>query len=437
MNRTKRTWILAAALMAVAALPQPSPANVQEASGISPKATSMGNAYSAVADDFSACYYNPAGLGQNDHHTFYLGYMWVKPYMKQYKYDPAEGRFTENHRGYENYRSFVFGSTVDLSHIANVRGHNLVLGVAATVGDNFKAAWRIHDWNPSVPRFIRSGDTMNRAHIFSALGLEVLTNTLYLGIGINMWQDITATVRATLDLQQNILYQEMDVDGDFEISPVFGLLLKPFKWLSLAYTFRGGWEQEIPVFFTSTLDVRLFGNPLLTLPIAAEIPLQDYFLPWNMTAGLAVRPTERLLFSVDVTHYNWSSFRLPEWRGPVKEWSNTLIPRVGAQVRVWDALVARGGYYFDPSPVPDQFDVKSNYLDTDKHVFSLGLGYAFSRLPWIGELPLYYPIEIDGYFQAQYLPKRYQLKDRSITGQDPWYIDGSAFAMGIGVSTGF
>jgi hypothetical protein len=138
-----------------------------------------------------------------------------------------------------------------------------------------------------------------------------------------------------------------------------------------------------------------------------------------------------------VTYYNWSSYSLPDWRGPIKEWYNTVVPRGGVEVCVWDAIVARGGYYFDPSPIPDQFDVQSNYLDTDKHVFSVGLGYSFSRLPWVGELPLYYPIQLDGYFQFQHMPRRYQLKNVYTTDEQGWYIDGSAYALGFGITTGF
>ena len=72
----------------------------------------------------------------------------------------------------------------------------------------------------------------------------------------------------------------------------------------------------------------------------------------------------------------------------------------------------------------------------DKHVFSVGLGYGFTKLPWIGKLPLYYPVELDGFFQFQYLPKRTQIKDPALE-QDSWYIDGVCYAFGIGVSTGF
>lgn len=429
MNRTKWTWILAGVLVAWTALPHRSMANVQEASGISPKATAMGNAYAAVADDFSAVYYNPAGLAQKDHHSFFLGYMWVKPYMKQYLLSsPA----TENARGYESYRSFIFGSTVDLSAIADTRGHNLVLGVVATAGDNFKASWRIHDWNPKVPRFIRSGDYMSRAHIYTAAGLEVLKDRVYIGGGINLYQDIPVTVKTTADLAGNVISQDAEIGGDFEVSPIVGALIKPWHWLSVAYTYRGGWQQRTPTNVAATIQGLEF------LDISVLLPVQDYYLPWNMTAGLAVRPTERVLFSVDVTHYNWSSFRPPIWRDPGKSWSNTIVPRAGLQVRVWDGLVARGGYYFDPSPVPDQYDVESNYLDFDKHVFSVGLGYAFSSLPWLGKLPLYHPVEIDGYFQYQYLPRRYQSKNPAM---DPtnwgWYIEGKAYALGIGITTGF
>ncbi len=197
------------------------------------------------------------------------------------------------------------------------------------------------------------------------------------------------------------------------------------------------WAQETPIQFSSTIEVNVLGTPLIQLPIRADIPLQDYYLPWNMTGGIAVRPMERLLLSVDVTYYNWSSFSLPAWRGPIKEWSNTVVPRGGFQFRVWDTLVARGGDYYEPSPVPDQSDVTSNYLDTDKHVFSVGLGYSFSKLPWIGELPIYYPIKVDSYFQFQHMPRRYQIKDPVITEQQGWYIDGSAYSLGIGATMGF
>ena len=48
--------------------------------GASPKSIGMGQAFTAVADDFSAAYYNPAGLSQiKNSFEFTLGYFYAKP----------------------------------------------------------------------------------------------------------------------------------------------------------------------------------------------------------------------------------------------------------------------------------------------------------------------------------------------------------------------
>jgi len=430
MNRDRGFRVFASALAAASLfLPVRAQANVQEISGLSPRATALGNAFSAVADDFSACYYNPAGLGQQDHHSFYLGYMFVKPYLKEYQLSTG----IEHERDFNRYHSVVFGALVDLTQIVNIAGHNLVLGVAATVGDNFKAAWRIHDWSPAVDRFVRFGDQMNRAHIFSALGLEVITDRFFIGAGFNLWQDIYPKVEARLALPPyppEVVEQNMNIKGDFEISAIAGILVKPFPWLSLSYTFRDSMLQTIPVDMNASL-------PGL-LNIKASIPLTDYFIPWNMTGGLAVRPWEPLLLTLDLTFYHWSSFSKPAWRGAVKNWNDTVVPRIGTEYRIWEDVKVRAGYYYDPTPVPDQSDVPSNYLDSDKHVLSVGFGYAFTGLPWIGELPLYYPVEMDGTFQYQFVENRIQEKLPSTDEhQQGWRIKGSAFALGIGVTIGF
>jgi len=431
MKEYKRNRVLPLACLAgLLFLPVPAGANVQEISGLSPRATAMANAFSAVADDFSACYYNPGGLGQQDHHSFFLGYMFVKPYLKQFTLSTG----VEHDRDFNRFHSFVFGALVDLTQIVNITGHNFVLGVAATVGDNFKAAWRIHDWSPTVERFIRFGDEMNRAHVFSAVGFEVLTDRLFVGAGINLWQDFSPKLQASLDLSGKVLEKDMNIKGDFEISAIAGVLLKPFPWLSLSYTYRDSMLQKVPVEMSSTLVIG--DTPII--PIRTAIPLSDYFLPWNMTGGMAVRPLERLLLSADVTFYHWSSFALPAWRGPIKPWNDTVVPRFGAEYRLWKDVKVRGGYYYDPTPVPDQRDVTSNYLDSDKHVMSLGFGYDFTRLPLIGKLPLYYPVMLDGYFQYQFIENRIQEKfPNHDEQQQTWIIKGSAFAFGAGVTIGF
>jgi len=409
-------------------LPARSQANIQEIFGLSPKATGMGNAFSAIADDFSACYYNPGGLGQIDHHQLVFGYLYCQPRLKQYHLvGPAE---VLNVREDTSYRSFLLGAVLDLTPIVDICGRNLALGAVAAVGDNFKAGFRFHERPLDIPRFFGYGDGMYRLHLYIGLGFEVLKDMLYAGASINFTQDIgIPRFDITMDLRQNILEQEVDGDVDAEISPIVGVLLKPFPWLSLGYTYRDAAAMNVPLTLTATLQE---GD--LRIPVKAYLPLRDFFLPWNMTLGLAVEPFDRLLLSVDVTYYHWSSFHLPMREGGYPEWDDTLLPRLGAEYHVWKDLALRAGYSYEPSPVPDQSDIRSNFLAFNKHVFSVGLGYVFSRLPLVGALPFRYPVILDTFFQYQWLEDRTQPK---VTGQPAWRIEGYQFAFGLGITLGF
>ncbi len=422
-------WYVSAIVLVCLPFPATTVANLQEVSGISPKATAMGNAFSAIGDDFSAAYYNPAGLAQLDYHKMTVGYLYCHPDLTQRLLSNPDA---VNARNRIDFRSLVFGTVVDLSTIFDTRGHNLVLGLATTVGDNFKVAWRTHDYNPKVPQFIRYGNYTNRAHIYSAIGLEIRKDMLYLGAGINFWQDIPATsIKLKMNLKDSkIVSRDIDIDGQSEVSPIIGILFKPTKWLSCAYTYRDEWAQKLP---TNLTEIVLL-NEKEILPVHLTFTAKDYFLPWNMTAGIAIRPDERLLLSLDVTYYHWSDFDQPMWQGMYPEWDDTVVPRFGAEYRISEDILVRGGYYYEPSPVPDQRSFPSNYLDFNKHVFSAGVGLALKRLPLVGELPLTYKVEIDAFGQYQLLEDHTQIKE---TAAESWRIKGSQFALGLGITTGF
>ncbi len=435
MDRIK--WIsivLTAYFCFCLSFPAATKANIQEACGLSAKAISMGNAFSAIADDFSASYYNPAGLGQHDNHSLEINYIFCQPQLKQYlSANPNAVNAQED----IHFRSAIIGTTFDLSRAINTHGRNLVLGIALTVGDNLKVAWRIHDWNPQVPRFIHYGDYMNRVHVFSGTGMEIIKDKLYVGGAINLTQDMGAEVTVTVDpLEEGALSKEIDIDGDSEISPIAGILAKPFSWLSIAYTYRDGWVQKTPVTMNTILAA--FGSPLSPLlsPLSVKLPVTDYYLPWNMTIGMAVTLSDSLVCSFDVTHYHWSDFKLPMWEGKIKTWRDTLLPRFGIEYKVNEELVLRGGYYFEGSPVPDQSDTLSNHLDFNKHVLSAGLGYTVIKVPFIGELPLNYPLVFNTFVQYQILNDRVQQKN-SATNQSHWIIEGYQYAFGIGLSLSF
>ncbi len=404
-------------------------AHVQEVFGLSPKAIGMGNAFTSIADDFSACYYNPAGLGQHAGHKLYIGYVLSQPRLKQYLFSsPDVPHAVET----VSFRSMLFGAVVDLAKLFHTRNRRFVLGVAATAGDNFKAAWRIHDWNPEVPRFIRNGDYMNRAHVFSGIGYELLKDRLFVGAAINLWETINVErLEMTVELSGRIESKEADVNGDFDCAPIVGVLFRPYQWVSFACVYRGEMAQDDP---TRLKASSVLGK--ITIPIELFMPLRDYFLPWNITCGGSVHPVDNLRLSCDATFYRWSDFSLPMWKGRYPQWNDTVVPRFGCDYRIIDTLTVRAGYYYEPTPVPDQSRTRSNYLDCTKHVISCGAGYTFEELPFIGRLPFRYPVALDAFFQYHVMEPRTQHKLET-TGQDGWRIRGYQFSVGVGLSLCF
>ena len=443
MDRMKSiSFVLAACLGICLFLPMESAANIQEAFGLSPKSISMANAVSAIADDFSATYYNPAGLGQHDHHEMFLGYSYCQPELKFYSaLAPGVVQFKDD----IYFRSAVIGTVLDLSKAINTRGHNLVLGMVLALGDNFKVAYRIHDLSPEVPRFIHYGDYLNRLYNYVSLGMEVIKEKVYIGAGINYWTELAANATFTVDLPAgDPITEELDVDGDTHISPIAGLLVKPLSWLSLSYTYRDSWAWESPTQFNVNLAIlgTSFVPPLS--PLSLSFSVSEYYLPWNMTGGLAVSLLDSaLVLSADVTFYRWSNFALPMWEnhpawGPsqMKKWNDTILPRFGMEYEVVENFRLRAGYYYEESPIPDQSDVRSNHLDFDKHVVCAGLGYTIVKLPFIPKLPLSYPVVADLGFQYHLMNERTQRKD-ILTGQNSWKIDGTQYAISLGLTMGF
>ena len=61
--------------------PGPARAGVYDLLGLGPRSVALGGAYTALADDFTSLYYNPAGLSGEAESSMTLGGLWAKPYF--------------------------------------------------------------------------------------------------------------------------------------------------------------------------------------------------------------------------------------------------------------------------------------------------------------------------------------------------------------------
>ena len=112
-------------------------------------------------------------------------------------------------------------------------------------------------------------------------------------------------------------------------------------------------------------------------------------LPTTVTWGVSYRPNAKWQMAVDLQWIGWSAYKDLyvafnetelgiKYIYSVKNYSNTLTARFGAEYRALNWLTARAGIYFDESPVD------SNYLNPEtpsmtKIAYSLGASFQLAR----------------------------------------------------------
>jgi len=118
-------------------------------------------------------------------------------------------------------------------------------------------------------------------------------------------------------------------------------------------------------------------------------------LPDQVNVGIAWKATPDLLLSLDVDWVNWNTFdeiRLtyaPSTLTTVltkgsgvkaipENWKDTVAIRVGAEWKYNPQMRARFGYVYDPTPIKD-VDFTPAIPGNDRHIFSVGYGYDFMQ----------------------------------------------------------
>jgi len=354
----------------------------------------MGNAVSALIDDYAACYYNPAGLALSAENGFTLGYFYAAPRVR-----------TRDALGVERLtfqtltRAGVVGYRQNLRSLFPEKwGKNIVVALALAFPDNFKTATMVRTRYYHEMQFPVFGRVPDMLVMSAGLGFE-LHRLLLIGMGMRFSvtysaKDLTVYLKV---LEGQNLFQKVDVNAETEAQPIAGVILRPLDSLRLAAVWRRG---GAPVSLVGKGGGKAEIGPI-ELPLSLNLCFQDFFTPDEFAGALSWAPVERLLLGFELTYARWSKYDDPFGQKPPGDpFFDILIPRFGAEVQVLEGLRAQLGYYWQPSPVRDAQSA-TRYLDTDEHVFSCACEYAL-RLDRFLEVPL----KLQAYFQVQHLPRR-------------------------------
>ncbi len=388
-------------------------ANPLDEFGFGARSISLGGAATAAADDFSANYYNPAAVAEGDWLRLELGYVSSRPSLEINGQDQA----VDVSEGFQ-------GGLV-------VPGDVLSRRVGASVGIHLPDArvTRLRALPERQPRWVVYDNRPQRLVIAASLAIELFED-LYVGGGLTFLAntkgqvDIRGDVGA-LDVDKTVLISSVDVDLPAIRYPSAGVLWTPGNW-RFGFAFRGEFNLAIDLGLRVTADI-------------AETPHEDeatfairsrsvnLFSPRQYSLGTAYDGPGWLV-SFDLQYLEWSRFPSPTARVDIEldvpglnltvppvavprkpRFKDIVVMRFGAEYRVYDgryvSLDVRGGYFFEPSPAPDQPSV-TNFVDADKHGIAGGFGVEIHDATAV--LPG--PLVLDFAMQGIVLDERQYLK---------------------------
>jgi len=359
------------------------------------RSAGMASAFTAVSDDASAAWHNPAGIAFSSGSQIMVGGDIILP----------QGKFTSNSStkgkgGLISTSTSINKKTFFVPHTyLTYWDEDSNVGASLSINAPFglETKWPSTADNPFASK--NTFSRMNMVMVNPSMVYKV-TNRFSVAAGVdyvNMY---------TIDL--NNTAQNLHGNGD--------------GWGGNASIFYKGDSFNLGVTYRSQIKVNIdgvatavAGGALAKAPFGATSSpgTTSVTLPDQVNIGLAYIPNDEWTLSFDVDWVNWNTYDSIDinyasaaYRGAVggltvaangggnaaigaaiaaksgstslpQNWNATVAVRVGVEWKYNSKMRARFGYTFDPTPVDDA-SFSPSIPGNDKHIFSLGYGYDMS-----------------------------------------------------------
>ncbi len=330
-------------------------------------ATGRGEAFAATADNPSAIYYNPAGIGQLKGHNLRGGVYGL--YLNVEHEAPGGGSSIKNQEDLHAIPQLFY--TYGPEKLPLTFG----LGVYSPYG--LSSEWA----QDSGFRTLAIKGKLTYMTINPVVSYQPVKN-LYIGAGptINF---------ADLDLQQGITpYPNNDLfkfkgDGT-AVGFNLGLLWQPHQKVSFGLNYRSASRMD----FDGTTTTSFYSPVLGSMPIIPpSFSLQQnastkMSFPQNVVCGFSFRPTPdwNLEFNADYTDWNtMNSLTVNQANGsPAYQplyWQSSWYYEVGVTRKLGKQWRVGLGYIYNQNSVPDAY-YSPMVSDLDRQFVSAGVGYS-------------------------------------------------------------
>ena len=359
--------------------------------GFGARGQALGSAIGADAEGFEAVYYNPAALSFERRPSFSLGYqlgtfdLTIDDTKREARDAPA--------------LTIGFGVPIPFGGFLKDR---LAIGLGFTIPQTSILIADIEQ--PTTPSHILVENRAQTVSIQAALGLR-LTDWLALGIGTLALAELRGDIRVEPGPSGRIGSKVKDeLIADYAL--VAGLMVRllpqsppsddpahgPYG-LQLALTYRGESRADFDLPIEADLGDD-FGIPIPQLAVNGTAQYDPAELALAVTGRIPLG-ADQLSVHASVSYDMWSTFPLPIAYAapradtppqPAPNFDDVVSFALGVEGHhhlgeLPEDLILRPrvGFAFQPSPTPEQTGFH-NHLDSDRMVFSAGLGFRWQRL---------------------------------------------------------
>lgn len=329
----------------------------------SARAMAMGGAFTAVANDPSAIYFNGAGLTQISGTQFLFGTTIIAPVSSFRGVSP---NITEYNMKKQYFPPVHFW----LSHRIS---EEFAFGIGFTSPFGLGTEWE-PDW---VGKYLAVKTDLNIFTVTPIVAYKVF-DQLSLSAGfVYSFGKVTIEQKSPQTPFPGDANAVLEGKDNSAFGYNFGLMYKPIPVLSFGVSFH----SQVKYTFTGTATTT--GAPQL----ASELPNGDISAvlksPINLAFGVAYDVTPDIKLSADFQYVGWSSYdtlgvdfsdaKYSDIASP-RLYDNSFIVRLGGEYKATKSLTLGAGIYFDKNPVKPEY-INPSLPEGDRLGFSFGLGY--------------------------------------------------------------
>jgi long-chain fatty acid transport protein len=346
------------------------------------KATAMGGAFAATADDPSAIFYNVAGIAQQRHMTVMSGATFIN-FANEFRGDPNDA-FTSGTTGQYKRHTFIPPNVYAILPV----GKNLTVGIGAFAAFGLRTNWQ----DPWAGRFVSRDADLRTKSIEPAIAWQSDSGTIAIGAGYERRESTVVLNRNSaalnpfngriIDAANAYLRSSKASDSGFNV----GVLFKPASTWRIGASYRS--DQTMKYKGTAKFTQFPTGNAQLDAVIKSQLPPDQNIstsinFPAITIVGIATTAIPNWDVEFDVSHMTWSKFKsldvvfattpAANLHRP-QNWKDSEAYRLGANRRIDDMWDVRFGVVYDKNPQPTAA-FGPLLPDSDRVGASFGVGY--------------------------------------------------------------